>query len=246
MSEGAPVAGAAPERGFLATLLDVFVAPGDAFRGIALRPRFVEPLILAIGIGVAFSAIWTERADAYQFMKTQMEESGAGDRIPAEKRGEVLRTQAKFFKVFAWIGPLVFAPLAYAALAGLFLFVYRFFYAAEITFPQSMAVVAWCMAAYGLVLNPLMLIVMALKGEWSVDPHSVVQASGAAFLDKATTARPLYALAASLDLFSLWLIVLLSIGYGAVIGKRASTAAWAVLALWGLYVAGKCGIAAIF
>lgn len=240
------VAPAEGDRGFLATLLDVFIAPADAFRAIARRPEYVAPLILAVGVGVAFSAIWTVRADPYQFMKAQMEESGAADRIPAEKRAEVLQTQAKFFKVFAWIGPLLFAPLVYVALAGLFLFVYRFFYAAVITFPQSMAVVAWCVAAYALVLNPLMLTVMALKGEWNVDPHSVVQASAAALVDKAATSRALYALLGSLDVFSFWLIALLSIGYAAVIGTRARTAAWPILALWALIVLAKWGMAAIF
>jgi Yip1-like protein len=236
----------AENRGFLATLLDVFIAPGDAFRAIARRPEWVAPFILAVGVGVAFSAIWTQRVDPYQFMKAQMEESGAGDRIPAEKRGDVLRTQAKFFTVFSWIGPLVFAPLAYVALAGLLLFVYRFFYAADVTFPQSMAVVAWCMAAFGLVLNPLILLVMALKGEWNVDPHSVVQASGAALVDKAATSHVLYALLGSLDIFSFWLIALLSIGYAAVLGTRARTAAWPIVALWLVIVLCKCGMAAIF
>ena len=145
MSESAaPLAG---ERGFLATLVDVFIAPGDAFRAIARRPDYVPPLILAIGVGVAFSAIWSQHLDPYQFAKTQMEESGAGDRIPAEKRAEVLKTQARLFTVFAWLGPLVFAPLAYFALGFGLLYVYRFFYAADITFPQSMAVVAWSMGA---------------------------------------------------------------------------------------------------
>jgi hypothetical protein len=245
MSDVVPAAADA-DRGFLSTLLDVFVAPGDAFRSIAARAEFLPPLLLAIGVGVVFSAIWMQRVDPVQFMKAQMEESGGADRIPAEKRGEVLETQAKFFKVFVWVGPLVFAPLMYAALAALFLFVYRFFYGAEATFAQSLAVVAWCFAAFGLVLNPLILLVMALKNEWSVDPHSVVQASGAALMDKAATSRPLYALAGSLDLFSFWLIALLSIGYGAVIRKPASTAAWAIVTLWVLYVAGKSALAAIF
>jgi hypothetical protein len=234
------------DRGFLATLIDVFVAPGDAFRAIAARPHFVAPLLMAIGIGLAFSAVWVTRADPVEFMRAQMEESGGAERIPPEQRAAVIQTQAKFFKVFAWVGPLLFAPLAYAALAVLFLFVYRFFYGAEATFAQSLAVVAWCFAAFGLVLNPLILLVMALKDEWSVDPHSVVQASAAAFLDKAATPKSLYALAGSLDLFSFWLIALLSIGYGAVIRKPASTAAWGVVTVWALYVAGKSALAALF
>ena len=247
MSEVAPAATAAEaDRGFLATLVDVFVAPGDAFRAIAARPHFLAPLLMAIGIGLVFSAVWVTKVDPIEFMKAQMEESGGAERIPVEKRAEVLETQAKFFKVFVWVGPLVFAPLMYAALAGLLLFVYIFFYGAEATFAQSLAVVAWCFAAFGLVLNPLILLVMALKDEWSVDPHSVVQASGAALLDKAATARPLYVLAGSLDLFSFWLIALLSIGYGAVIRKPASSAAWGIVTLWACYVAGKCALAAIF
>ena len=168
------------------------------------------------------------------------------ERIPAEKRDAVLQGQAKWFQAFAWVGPLFFAPLMYAALAGLFLFVYTFFYGAEATFAQSLSVVAWCFAAFGLAVNPIILLVMALKNEWSVDPHSVLQASAAALLDKATTAKPLYSLAGSLDLFSFWLMALLSIGYGAVIRKPASTAAWGIVTLWVLYVAGKCALAAVF
>jgi hypothetical protein len=246
MSDAAAAAPVEADRGFLATLVDVLVAPGDAFRSIAAHPRFVAPLLLAIGIGLAFSAVWVTKVDPVEFMKVQMEESGGAERIPPEKRAEVVATQAKFFNVFVWIGPVVFAPLMYAALAGLFLFVYRFFYGADATFAQSLAVVAWSFAAFGLVLNPLILLVMALKNEWNVDPHSVVQASAAAFLDKAATAKPLYALAGSLDLFSLWCIALLSIGFGAVIRKPASSAAWGIVIPWVIYVAGKTALAALF
>jgi Yip1-like protein len=245
MSEAAPAVAHA-DRGFLSTLIGVFVAPGDAFRAIAARPRWEAPLLLAIAIGLAFSAVWISKADPVEFMRTQMEESGGMERIPAEQRAAVLQGQAKWFQAFAWVGPLFFAPLMYAALAGLFLFVYRFFYGAEGTFAQSLAVVAWCFAAFGLVVNPLILVVMAMKNEWSVDPHSVVQASAAALLDKSAAPKPLYALAGSLDLFSFWLIALLSIGYGAVIRKPASTAAWAIVTLWACYVAGKCALAALF
>jgi Yip1-like protein len=245
MSEAAPAAAHA-DRGFLSILADVFFAPGDAFREVASRPRWEAPLLLAIALGLAFSAVWISKADPVAFMKTQMEESGGMERIPPEKRAEVLQGQAKWFQAFAWVGPLFFAPIMYAALAGLFLFVYRFFYGAEATFAQSLAVVCWCFAAFGLALNPLILLVMALKDEWSVDPQSVVQASAAALLDKATTSKPLYALAASLDLFSFWLIALLSIGFGAVIRKPAPSAAWGIVILWAVYVAGKCALAALF
>ena len=245
MSEAAPAAASRADRGFLATLVDVFVAPGDAFRAVAARPRWEAPLVLAIAIGLAFiggldlegrSRRVHEGADggvgrdgAHSRRAAGGDAAGPGELVPG----------------LFWVGPLFFVPLGYAALAGLFLFVYRFFYGAEVTFAQSLAVVVWCFAAFGLVLKPLILLVMALKNEWSVDPHSVVQASVAALLDKATTSAPLYALAESLDLFSFWLIALLSIGFGAVIRKPASSAAWAIVILWAVYVVGKVALAAL-
>jgi hypothetical protein len=244
MSEVAAVAPV--ERGFFAILCDVFVAPGDAFRAVAARPRWEAPLVLAIAVGLAFTAVWMAKADGVEFMRAQMEEAGAMEQIPPEKREAMLQGQAKWMKAFAWVGPLFLAPLGYAALAGLFLFIYRFFYAAEVSYPQSLSVVAWCFAAFGLVMNPLILIVMALKDEWSVDPQSVVQASAASFMEKAASPGALYALASSLDLFSFWLMALLAIGFGAVIRKPALSAAWGIVVPWALYVAGKAALAAVF
>jgi hypothetical protein len=247
MSEAAPAtAYAERERSFLSLLAGVFVAPGDAFRTVAARPRWEAPLLLAIAIGLAFTAVWISKVDPVEFMRMQMEEAGGLEGIPAEKRAEVLQGQARWFQAFSWVVPLFLVPMSYAALAGLLLFVFRFFHGADAGYAQSMAVVAWCFAAFGLVMKPLILLVMALKDEWTVDPDAVVQASGAALLDKATTAPSLYALAGSLDLFSFWLLALLSIGYGAVIGRPATTAAWSIVGLWAAYVLGKCAWAALF
>ena len=240
-------AAAAPDdRGFLPTLLDVFVAPGEAFRDIVARPRFLAPLALAVGLGLAFTAVWITKVDPVEFMRNQMEESGALERIDPAQRGDVLAGQAKVFKALAWVGPLVFAPLMYAAMAGLFYVVFRFFYGAEVTFLQSIAIVAWTFAAFGLLTTPLILLVMSLKGDWNIDPQSAIQASVAGLLDKSSTSRPLYSLAGSLDLFSFWAMALLSIGYAAAMRTRATTAAWGIVIPWACWVLGKAALSALF
>jgi hypothetical protein len=231
---------------FAATLANVFVAPSEAFQSIAERPRWEAPLLLAIGIGLAFTAVWMTKADPQQFMRAQMEETGALDRVPVEKRAEVLQGQARVFRAFAWVGPLFFAPLMYAALAGLFLVVFRFFYAAELRYPQSLGVVVWTFAAYALVTTPLILLVMSLRGEWSVDPQAAIQANAAALLDRASASKPLYAMATSLDLFSLWVLFLLSTGYAAAAKVRRGAAAWGVVVPWAVFVLGKGALAALF
>ena len=248
MSEEAPAAApvaAASERGFLSILAGVLVSPFEAFRAVAARPRWEAPLLLAVTVGLAFTAIWISKADAATFMRAQLEESGGINMVQPYQQERLVQAQAKWFKAYAWVVPLFFGPLGYAALAAVLLFSYRFFYAADVAYRQSFAVVAWCFAAFHLLVDPLILIVMSLKNEWSVDPATVLQASGAALLDKQTAARPLYALAESFDLFHLWLIALLSIGYGVAIGRRPLVAAWPMVVLWGIYVGGKVFFAAL-
>lgn len=233
-------------EGLAATLAGVLVAPTEAYASIAERPRWEAPLLLAIFLSAAFTAVWTAKADPEQFMRAQMEESGAMERIPAEKRADVIHGQARIFKALALAGPVLFAPLMYAAIAGLFLFVFRFFYGAELSYPQSLGVVAWTFAAYALVTTPLILLVMSLRGEWSVDPQSAIQANLAAVLDRSSTPKPLYAMATSLDLFSLWVLFLLSTGYAAAAKVRRGAAAWGVVVPWAVFVLGKAALAALF
>ena len=229
-----------------ALLADVLVAPGHAFREIAARPRFAAPLGLAVFLALVVTVVWIARVDAAEFMRAQLEASGVMERVAAEKRADFLAGQAMVFKRMALLVPLVGVPATYAALAGFFFGVYRFFYAAELSYRQSLAVVAWTAAAFRVVTTPLVLLVMSLRGDWNVDPQEALLASPAALLDRASAPAPLFALAEAFDLFTLWAIVLLSIGYAAVIGARPKAAAWGIVVPWALFVLGKAAVAALF
>jgi hypothetical protein len=232
--------------GFLATLAKVYVAPREAYRSIAERPRWPAPLLLAVAVGLTFTAVWITKADPLEFMRAQNAESGLMDRVPAEKRAEVLERQARVVQTFAWVMPLFVAPAMCAAIAGLLLVVYRFFYAAELTFPQSFAIVIWTYLAYKLLASPMAVLVMSLRGDWNIAPESAVQASVAAVLDRASTPKPLYSLAASLDLFSAWVLFLLATGYAAAARLTTAAACWGVVVPWAAWVLGKAALSAVF
>jgi len=190
--------------------------------------------------------VWLRKADPVEGVRAQMEEAGVFDRIPPEKHAEVVERQARMFPIFAWLGPTVFLPIMLLALAGLFLFVYRFFYESETTFRQSLAVMAWAHLTFYLLATLLLVLVLTLKGEWSVDPRFVIQASPAAIVEKSAVPKPVHSLLDSLDLFSFWLIFLLSAGYAAASRRSVGSAAAGVLVLWGIYVLLKVALAAVF
>lgn len=232
--------------GLFDVLLNLLVEPRAAFAAILKRPgRFWIPMVGSIVLNLAFTAIWMQKVDPHQFVKTQIEESGRADRIPPERMEAVIDQQARFMKIISPLSATLAPPLIITVLGGLFFFVYRFFYGGELGFKHSLAIVAWSSFVVAIVTIPIMLAVYAGKGDWNLNPQSVVQANLSLLLDKETTSRPLYSLAESIDLFTAWMLFLLATGYGLAVRKKASAALWGVLIPWAVYVLVKLGFVAL-
>ena len=245
VSAPAPVA-PEPAGGFFQNLIDVYFAPREAFTRIVRKPAFVVPALLVIVLGLAFFGTWVRKVDAHAFMRTQIEEGPFADRIPAEQKAEIIEQQAARLAKWGWINVAVFTPLMLVVVAGVLHFVYRFFYASESTFKQALAITSWVFFAMGLITTPLTLAVMALKGDWNVDPNQALQASPGLLLDPSTAAKPLMSFLNSLDLFTIWTVVLLAVGFGVASRKTTGAAVWGVGICWALLVLGKVGWAALF
>jgi Yip1 domain len=197
-------------------------------------------------VNTAFTMVWLRKGDHAEIARAQLEEAGVFEKFPPEEHANLVARHARVMPTFAMLGPTVFLPIMVLALAGLFLFVYRFFYASETTFTQSMAVICWCLFASYLLLTILTALVLVLKNDWNVDPRTVIQASPAAVVDRTSVAKPVHALLDSLDLFSVWILFLLSAGYAATARRSVGSAAVGVVVMWGMYVLLKVGLAAAF
>lgn len=235
-----------PTPSFFSHLAGLYSSPTEEFKRILPRPRFWLPMLLGIALNLGFTGIWLSKVDPHEFMKNAMEESGAADRIPAERMDEILETQAKFMKVGGLAGGLLGVPVVVLLFGAFFLFVYRFFYGSEVTFGQSLGLVAWSFLVPALVSMPLLLLTYALKGDWNLSPDLVLQANLSLLFDKAATAKPLFALAKSLDLFNFWIMFLLAAGFGAACKRSAAGAAMGVVLPWAVWVLGKMAWAAMF
>ena len=124
--------------------------------------------------------------------------------------------------------------------------IYRFFYGSDVTYKISMTICAWTSLITSIVTMPLILLTMVLKGDWQVDPRTALAANLGALLDKATTAKWLFALAGSLDLVSIWIVFLLATGFAVAIRKSTGSALWGVVVPWLLFVLIGVAWAAIF
>ena len=123
---------------------------------------------------------------------------------------------------------------------------FRFFYAGEVGFKQAFAIVTWVFLAVGVVTTPVTLAILALKGDWNINPQDAVQANLGLLLDKSTAAKPLWALLTSIDVFVLWMVFLLAVGFGVASRKATGSAIWGVAIPWVIIVLIKVGWSALF
>ena len=249
MSESVPQAPAAAPQGgggFFQNLIDMYFAPREAFARILQSPRMLIALVLYVAIVLGFTGIWLHKVDPTEFMKTQIEESGRADKMTAEQKQAVIETQSKMMPIFGWVLGPTFIAIMLLVVSGTLMFVFRFFYGGDVTFKQAISIVVWTFLAVGIVSTPVTLTVLALKGDWNIDPSQAVQANLGLLLDKSTAAKPLWALFTSIDVFVLWMVVLLAVGFGVAIKKPTSSTLWGVVIPWLVVVAIKVGASALF
>jgi hypothetical protein len=240
-----PPAGEPAAGGFLSNLVDVYFAPRTAFARIVAHPAFVLPFLGQLVLALAFTGIWLNKVEPREFMKAQLEESGQWDKLQAEQREAILERAGSQIKIFGWIGPAVAVPVMLLLIAGVLMFVYRFFYASELGFKQALAIVAWSLFAVGLVTTPLLLIVFQLKGDWNLNPQEILQANLGLLVEKAAH-KVLFALLSSFDLFTFWMIYLMAAGFGVASKKTTASAIWGVVIPWAVIVLCKVAWNAIF
>ncbi|HKH43560.1 MAG TPA: YIP1 family protein [Thermoanaerobaculia bacterium] len=233
------------ESGF-GRVLGALVAPDKTFRSIAERPTWVVPLILLVVLGLSVGLIMQRRVDQAELIKYQMDRMGV--ELSKQQMEKIENDAAGGSGVRQSLG-LAFGTLvaaaAYFVLAAVFLMILRLA-GSEIDFLSSLAVTVHGMLPLGVAA--LLNIPLALSRS-EISPAEVM--SGGLL---ASNLRPLApegspvvaSLLGSLDFFAIWAVVLLILGFRRVARISTQTSATIVLVLWGLFVLGKAGIAAVF
>ena len=242
-----PATEPAPDPGsFLGNLFNLYFEPTETFAKIFVKPRVVMAIALQLALGVLFTTIWLQKMDAREFMKAQMEQNSRIQQMPAEQVEQIINTQARFMRTWGRIAPLVVPVVMDLLLAGILMFVFRFFMAADVSYVRSLATVAWTFAALGVIQTPIMLLVYWLKGDWNVDPNQIVQANPTLFFEPGDIPRWLWSLLSSFDLFSLWTLFLLACGHAAAGRRPLGTGLWGVAIPWMVFLFVKVGFALMF
>jgi len=230
----------------LGRLSGVLFEPSVAFGDIAAHPRWWPPLAIIIVMSMVFIYTFSQRVGWERFIRQQMETNSRVQQMDPAAREQAVAMQLKFIPVTVYGFAIVGTPVGALIIAGVLLLIFRTFLGAEISFRQVYAV--YCYSLVPLMLSSIMgFAVMMLKDPDQFDLQNPAPTNIGAFLDATTTPKWQYSLASSIDVFTLWTLVLLATGLSVASRKISwSTAIVWVVGSWALWVALKVGLAAAF
>ncbi len=218
-----------------ARIINTFIAPSKTFTDLNRNASWWAPWLLMCIFSMLFVYALDRQIGFEQVIKTGISRSAKADqfdKLPADQQAKQIQTITTFTRIVAYASPVM--TLIYIGITALVLMITMNFVAgAAVRFPVSFAVVAY---AY------LPSVVVGILGTISMfaginpegfNANNPVATNPAYFMDPAGN-KFLYGMASSLDVISIWTIVLMGIGFSCT-GKVKRSTAIAVVAGWYLF-----------
>ena len=237
-----PVAGMSE----VSRIFGVLFEPKKAFADIARRPTWIVPLVLMIVAGLAYMFAFTQHVGWERFMRQAIENNPRAAQLTPEQRERALSTQTKFAPIFGYAAVVAGTPIYLLISAGVLLLIFNSMYSAQLRFVQVFAVMCYA-SLTGLVFTALAILVVFLKNPDDFNLRNPLVFNPGAFMDPNGPAKFLYSLASSLDLFTLWTLLLVAVGLSAA-GRKVSfaKALTGVVVPWAAWVLVKSASAGLF
>lgn len=225
-------------------LIGVLVAPGETFRSIAERATWVPPMLVLVALGFGLQWAMQQRTNPEQAIREQTEAFGV--ELTQEQLDEqVARAKDPTMQAINSVVAIVAAVAFYFLTAFLFWMAFRMF-GSEMSYISSLATLLYGLVPFGIAFLLNIPLVLARETISSQDVMAGgVLVSNLGFLAGEETAMAVRGLLQSVDFFSIWVIVLLVIGYRATARVSTATSAGVVLTLWLIGVAVKVGLMAL-
>jgi hypothetical protein len=212
-----------PQMSAVARMAGVFFSPGSTFRDIVQRPSWIAPMILLIVIWFGLCATLVKRVDWVNYTKQQTEKmkfmASQIETMSEDRKQAVYEQGAQRSKISQYARGIIGWPLLILFSAAINFAAFKLIGGVRVNFGTAFAITAF--AHLPMSLRELLAIpVTLLKDPQSIDPQNFLASNPAAFL---SDSAPLWQLIlfSSLDIFALWAIILMAIGFSAADPKKA-------------------------
>lgn len=228
----------------IARLAGALFSPQKTFTAIRERPTWLVALLVLVVLSLVSSILLTQKMDMEEVVREAVAQRGR--QISEEQIEQGIELQEKFGTLFAVAGSVIFLPAGYLLITLIFWVVFKLL-GGDFPFKTGFATTVHGLLPGG-VAALLSLPVILSRAEFSfadVQSGSVL-ASNLGALAPEESGQTLRVLLSSLDVFTIWSVILLAIGFAVVAKVSRTTAGVTVVVLWLVWILAKVGWVSIF
>jgi len=227
-------------------VVDTFIAPTKTFTDIRRSASWWLPWLLMAISSLVLVYVVDKKLGMEKVVENQMalspKQSAKLDQLPPDQRAAQMEGVVKLNRTISFAYPvlaLVIAVIMAAVLMGTF----NFGFGAELTFNQCLAVTLYSWLP-GILKALIAMLVVGIGGAEGFTFQNPVASNLSGLVDPSSPF--LYSVATSLDVFTIWTLVLAGIGYSCLTKVKRSTCMAVVFGWWIVVVLGGAAIGAMF
>lgn len=229
--EAQPVAKISP----FGRIIGVLFSPKATFEDIVRKPSCLLPLILLAVLGLIAAVGINQKMNWRDYISQQIEKSPAAAQLSSAQKEQRIDGGAKIAPITTYAFGIPAPVIAVLFIALIMWGAYNLLAGAGVDYKTSLGIVSHAFVP-AMVGNILFFIVLFLKPYGTLDLENPVATNVAAFLPE-DSAKWLLALTKNLDIFVLWMTLLIAIGFAVanpkkLKGGKAYTIAFGMLAVW--------------
>ena len=233
-------------------IINTYVAPSKTFTDIRRNASWWAPwllgaivgylLVFAVGSKVGWEQVTENQIKMNPRQEARMEQIRQQN---PEQYARQLQISVAFTKGISYTIPII-SLLIVAVIGAVLMATFNFGLGTQISFKQALAIVF-----YGFlpaVIRSLLASITLLAGANAegFNFSNPVGTNIAYYMNISETPRWLYSLCSWIDLFTIWIFVLIGMGFAIVGGKKKSTGIAVLMAWYALFVLGSVAFAAAF
>lgn len=227
-------------------VVDTFVAPRKTFTDIRRSSSWWLPFVLIALSSFALVYVVEQKLGMEKVVENQLalspKQAAKLDQLPPDKRAAQMESIVKFNRMISYAYPVV-ALIFAAIIAGVMLGTLNFGFGAELKFKQCLAVTMYA-SLPGILKALIAILAVSIGGAEGFTFQNPVASNLGGLVDPSSTF--LYSVLSSLDVFTIWTLILAGIGYSCLTKIKLGTCMAVVFGWFAVLVLGGAGIGALF
>lgn len=222
----------------ISRLVGVFFEPGKTFADIAQRPRWLVPILIGIVIGAGYLYAFNTHVGWEPYLHRILDNNPRMLQLPPDQRQRIFDMQLRIVPITSYVAAVVFPFLTFLLGAAISAGIIKGLMGVPIKFKQAFAAFAYGSLPRSIYAILSTAVLFATKNPEDFDPQNGFFSNPSVLMDPRTSSKFLYTIAGNLDVFVIWVLLLIAMGLKAAGGKRLafSGALFSVVLPFAVYV----------